>query len=163
MIISFHPNFISRRAMQFAEMIKDCEETGLPKVGVSDDQTHLRHVCHPHTHTHTHTLHTPTAYILHTHTLRTPYLYTVQVVCVTRQLCSVSRPSSKGQTAPAQLGESRLLTLVLRHGVNGWCCPPHFVCSPQVWKSVVKFRNPSVSDRLFVCCVWLLVPLLFER
>jgi len=30
-IISFHPNFISRRAMQFAEMIKDCEETGLPK------------------------------------------------------------------------------------------------------------------------------------
>lgn len=89
-IISFHPNFISRRAMQFAEMIKDCEETGLPKVGVSDDQTHLRPVCHPHTHTHTHTLHTPTAYILHTHTLHTPYLYTVQVVCVTRQLCSVS-------------------------------------------------------------------------
>lgn len=30
---SFKPEFISQRAMMFAEMIKDCEETGLPKVG----------------------------------------------------------------------------------------------------------------------------------
>lgn len=29
---SFKPEYISKRAMMFASMIKDCEESGLPKV-----------------------------------------------------------------------------------------------------------------------------------
>lgn len=31
-INSFQPKFISQRALMFADLIKDCEETGLPKV-----------------------------------------------------------------------------------------------------------------------------------
>ena len=31
-INSFQPSFISHRALMFADLIKDCEETGLPKV-----------------------------------------------------------------------------------------------------------------------------------
>jgi hypothetical protein len=37
-INSFQPKFISQRALMFADLIKDCEETGLPKVHT---HTHL--------------------------------------------------------------------------------------------------------------------------
>jgi hypothetical protein len=30
-ISNFQPEFISKRAVRFAEMVKDCEETGMPK------------------------------------------------------------------------------------------------------------------------------------
>ena len=30
-ISNFDPEYISKRAIKFAEMIKDCEETGMPK------------------------------------------------------------------------------------------------------------------------------------
>lgn len=30
---SFKPEYVAQRALMFADMVKDCEDTGLPKVG----------------------------------------------------------------------------------------------------------------------------------
>ena len=32
---SFKPEYIAQQALMFADMVKDCEETGLPKVGTA--------------------------------------------------------------------------------------------------------------------------------
>lgn len=37
---SFKPEYIAQQALMFADMVKDCEDTGLPKVGMFTRCTH---------------------------------------------------------------------------------------------------------------------------
>lgn len=69
----------------------------------------------------------------------------VQVVCVTRKLCGGCRSSTERQVTSAQYCEN-------------FSCPPPpppvvkfpYPPTPQVWKTVSKLADPSVSVSLFL-------------
>ena len=74
---TFKPEYIAQKALMFAEMVKDCEETGLPKV--------------------VQTYNMFTAY-----SCDCVFLSTVQAVRISRQLCSGCRSTAEGEVAAAK-------------------------------------------------------------
>ena len=95
---SFKPEFIAQRAIQFAEMIKDCEEIGMPRVGTGAQPHCMRlHLSQP----------------LHTRVfLYIPLTHSVQALCSTWELCCTDRPTNSGPSALAQDGGGIALCVV---------------------------------------------------